>query len=88
VGEALQRLIVLSTTPAETASAPAAAAVQIKAAGERVLVIGHSNTVPTIIPALGGPSNVLINPNEIDRMFVLHLPAQGAASLLTMRYGA
>jgi len=78
----------LAITPVTIADDAAAAAAQIRAAGQRVLVIGHSNTVPTIIKTLGGPATVVINPTEFDRMFVLHLPAQGAASLLTMRYGA
>jgi broad specificity phosphatase PhoE len=78
----------LSITPLEIAGAPAAAATQIKAAGKRVLVVGHTNTVPPIIETLDGPASVVINANEFDRMFVLQVPAHGAESLLTLRYGA
>ena len=74
----------LSIAPVEIANNPAAAATQIKAAGERVVVVGHSNTVPAIIKALGGPPDLQIGPTEFDRMFVLHVPA---VSLLTMAYG-
>jgi phosphohistidine phosphatase SixA len=77
----------LSITPVEIAAAPAAAANQIKAAGKRVLVVGHTNTVPQIIHALGGPANVVINADQFDRMFVLEVPAHGAESLLTLHYG-
>jgi phosphohistidine phosphatase SixA len=77
----------LSLTPVEIANDPAAAAAQVKAAGKRVLVVGHTDTVPPLIKALGGPANVGINATEFDRMFVLEVPAHGGESLLTMRYG-
>ena len=41
-----------------------------------VLVIGHSNTVPEVIKALGGPT-VTIGDQEYDSLFVL-VPATGA----------
>ena len=75
----------LSIRPVEIADAPAAAARQVKAAGKRVLVVGHTNTVPQVIEALGGPANVVINAKEFDRMFVLQVPANRAASLLTLQ---
>ena len=85
--ETAQPLASLSSiTPVVIASNPAAAAAQIRAAGKRVLVVGHTNTVPLIIKALGGPPDVVIKPKEFNRLLVLHLPAQGADSLLTMRY--
>jgi len=62
------------------------AANQIKAAGKRVVVVGHSNTVPALIKKLGGPAGVVIGPAEFDRLFVLKVPAQGADSLLAVRY--
>jgi phosphohistidine phosphatase SixA len=76
----------LSITPAVIADDPAAAADQIRAA-KRVLVIGHSNTVPPMIKALGGPANVVIGATEFDRLFVMAVHANGAESLLAMRYG-
>src|SRR5262249_15424742 len=79
--------VLLSIAPAVIADDPVAAAAQIKAAGKRVLVVGHTNTVPAIIEALGGPANVVIQANEFDHLFVLQVPAHGAASLLTMHYG-
>jgi broad specificity phosphatase PhoE len=47
-----------------------------------VLVIGHSNTLPEIIKALGGPA-VTIDETEFDKMFILSLPK---ASLLIVHY--
>jgi broad specificity phosphatase PhoE len=52
--------------------------VRHRAPGETVVVVGHSNTIPPIIRALGGP----------DLLFVLTLPAQGAARLIRASYGA
>lgn len=45
-----------------------------------VLVIGHSNTLPAAIRALGGPE-VTIRENEYDAMYVLN-PATGALTLI------
>ena len=44
---------------------------------EVVLIVGHSNTLPAIIKALGGPA-VTIN-DEYDSLFVV-VPASGAVS--------
>jgi|SRR5262245_4429051 len=77
----------LSIAPVVIADDLSAAAAHIKAAGKRVLVVGHTNTVPPIIEALRGPANVVIQANEFDRLFALQVPVRGAASLLTMRYG-
>jgi broad specificity phosphatase PhoE len=48
-----------------------------------VLVVGHTNTVPEIIAALGGPTGVTIAADEFDRMFVL-----SHGHLTRLRYGA
>ena len=75
-----------SITPVVINNDPAAAAIQVKAAGKRVLVVGHTNTVPDTIEALGGPSDVVIEHNEFNRLFVLQVPASGAGSLLRLRF--
>jgi hypothetical protein len=51
-----------------------------------VVVVGHSDTVPEFIEALGGPADVVIDDHEFDRMFVLTLKPPAAASLLQFRY--
>jgi len=38
-------------------------------AEDTVFVVGHSNTVPAIIKALGGP-DVTIGDNEYDNLFI------------------
>ena len=64
----------------------AAARAQILAGGACVVVVGHSNTVPAFIEALGGPADVVIDDHEFDRMFVLTVTPPAAASLLQFRY--
>jgi len=54
--------------------------------GGIVGVAGHSNTVPGVIQALGGPAGITIDDNEFDRLFAL-TGAGGSASLVGMRYG-
>lgn len=54
--------------------------------GNVVLVVHHSNTVPTIVEKLGGVLTP-IRDNEFDRLVIMTLPAQGAASVVTLRYG-
>jgi len=58
--------------------------------GQKVLVVGHSNTVPDIIEAAGGPSLPEIESGEFDNLFVLTLCRCGRkrATLLNLQYGA
>ena len=51
-----------------------------------VVVVGHSNTLPEIIAALGGPT-VKIADTEYDNLFVLTVGAT-QSSLLRMHYGS
>ncbi|MCC7008488.1 MAG: histidine phosphatase family protein [Acidobacteria bacterium] len=57
--------------------------------GGLVLVVGHSNTVPAIVHALGGPRLPDLCDNEYATMFVMELASQpGAASrLIRTHYG-
>ena len=73
--------------PREISSDPQAARLDVLAAGERVLVVGHTNTVPQLIEALGGPATVEIDADEFDRLFVVNVQTDGTAAVLFMRYG-
>lgn len=55
--------------------------------GDRVMVVGHSNTVPRIIEALGGPSMGDLNENEFDNLFVL-VRCGHLVRLIELHYGA
>jgi hypothetical protein len=54
--------------------------------GGVVVVAGHSNTVPAVIQALGGPSGIVIADMEFDRFFAV-TAARGHAVLVATRYG-
>jgi broad specificity phosphatase PhoE len=62
-------------------------AVRAEPAGSRVLVIGHSNTVPQIVARLTGDS-IAIGEGEHDLLYVVTLPPRGRTSLMRLRYGA
>jgi broad specificity phosphatase PhoE len=55
--------------------------------GETVLVAGHSNTVPDIVAALGAPRPASICDSEYDNLYVVRVPASGAATVERRRYG-
>jgi broad specificity phosphatase PhoE len=57
--------------------------------GERVLIVGHSNTVPQIIHAAGGPELSSLPEEEFDNLFVLTVSGciRRRASLVRLRYG-
>jgi broad specificity phosphatase PhoE len=65
----------LGITPAALAAADVAglvSTIRTSHYGQKVLVVGHSDTVPQIIAEFGGPA-VSIGGNEYDNLFVLTL---------------
>ncbi len=58
--------------------------------GETLLIVGHSNTVPMIIAALGGPALPDIGDTEFDNLAVLTLCRCNLrpARLVSLQYGA
>lgn len=70
------------------AHAKAVADQVMKHAGETVLVVGHSNTVPAIVAALGAPQPREICDNEYDQLFVVIIGDGGPPRLISSRYGA
>jgi broad specificity phosphatase PhoE len=55
--------------------------------GQTVLVVGHSNTVPAIIEALGAPRPAEICDAGYDNAFIVTVPASGAATVLRVHFG-
>jgi broad specificity phosphatase PhoE len=51
-----------------------------------VLVVGHSNTVPSLLAALGCPEAVTIAGEEYDNLFVVVPKEGGKAALARLRY--
>jgi broad specificity phosphatase PhoE len=62
-----------------------AARIRTDALGGTVLVVGHSNTVPAIIAALGGPDVASIGDDDYHDFFVLQLDGK-TARLIHARY--
>jgi broad specificity phosphatase PhoE len=65
-----------------------AEAVHERPAGEAVLVVGHSNTIPGIIAALGGPQLPDLCEGEHANLFVLILSPGRPARMIRSIYGA
>lgn len=57
-------------------------------AGEAVLVIGHGNTVPEVIRALGGDSVPTIDEKKFDDMFVVTVYGKRRARVVRLKYGS
>lgn len=58
-------------------------------AGESVLVVGHSNTVPLMIAAAGGPSLPEIDEKEFDGLFIVVVTCRDRpATFIQLEYGA
>jgi phosphohistidine phosphatase SixA len=54
--------------------------------GENALVIGHSNSVPDVIKALGGDVVPIIDEKEFDDLFVVTVYAKGKARVTHLKY--
>jgi broad specificity phosphatase PhoE len=80
--------VVPATADVKTHVEAVAAAVRKQPAGSTVLVVGHSNTVPAIIAALGGERLPDLCDAEYDNLFVVTVPAAGPSRLARSRYGA
>jgi len=63
-------------------------AATLKVTPGRHLVLGHSNTTPELVVALGGSPGEAIDESEYDRLYVVIIPATGPVSTVLLRYGA
>ncbi|HSE41862.1 MAG TPA: phosphoglycerate mutase family protein [Acidobacteriota bacterium] len=63
-----------------------AKAIREKNAGQVVVVVGHSNTIPEIIQALGGPAMDEIDETQYDNFFIVTMANDGKSSLLKLKY--
>lgn len=53
----------------------------------RYLILGHSNTTPDMVAALGGDPGTPIDEIEYDRLYVVTVSGEGVSTLL-LRFGA
>lgn len=74
--------VAMTTVPAKDT---AALVETIKSAGGNVLVIGHSNSVPEVITALGVAAPVTVGDTEYDNLFVVRLGDKPAVLRLHYR---
>lgn len=57
--------------------------------GKIILVVGHSNTLPTLIADLGASKNVPeIKEDEYDNIYIITIPWFGKTKTIRMRFGA
>ena len=67
-------------------------AVAARGAGETILIVGHSNTVPRLVHALGGPALEDLQEHEYDSIYVVQQGAggseeSGGTKMMRLRYG-
>ncbi len=56
--------------------------------GEIILLVGHSNTMPTLIADLGASKNVpAIAEDEYDNIYLVSIPWFGKTKTIRLRYG-
>lgn len=60
---------------------------RLRASPGRHLVLGHSNTTPQLVAALGGEPGSPVEEDEYDRLYVVTLTEEGASTVL-LRFGA
>jgi broad specificity phosphatase PhoE len=54
--------------------------------GGRVMIVGHSNTVPELIQKLSGQTVPAIGEDEYDNIYIVTVPTFGKASVLRLKY--
>ena len=88
---AAQNGIAVTITPISKEYATALAKlIRAEYAGKTILVVGHSNTTPDVIRALGVTSadSLALEEDEYDDLFLVTLPPQGGAFMARVRFGA
>jgi broad specificity phosphatase PhoE len=88
VAEAMKLTPIVVSAGSASHVADVAAAVRARPAGEVVLVVGHSNTVPAIVTALGGPKLPDLCDSQYSQMFILQLDGMNPPKVIRATYGA
>ena len=78
---------VVAASAATTHPQDVATAVR-KHVGQTVLVVGHSNTIPAIVEALGAARPAAICDPEYDNLFVVTIAPDGKVGLVRAKFGA
>ncbi len=86
-GAKVTPMIVTAVSDTKAHAEAVAAKAKGTPAGSVVLIVGHSNTIPAIIAALGGPRVPDICDPEYSKLFVLEYPSSGPPRLIQAKYG-
>ena len=84
----LTPIVVPASSPVAAHAEAVAAAVRARPKGEVVLVVGHSNTIPAIIGALGGPRLPDLCDSQYSMLYMLEFGQPGAPRFVQANYGA
>jgi broad specificity phosphatase PhoE len=61
---------------------------KLRETGGRHLVVGHSNTTPTLVELLGGePGSPIDDAGEFDRLYIVAIGRNGSTSSVMLRFG-
>jgi broad specificity phosphatase PhoE len=63
-----------------------AARIAASGPGDRVLVVGHSNTVPALLRVLGVDAAITIGDSDYDNLFIVVPRREGRPVLLRLKY--
>jgi broad specificity phosphatase PhoE len=74
-------------TAGQTGGADSVAAAIMRHHGEKILVVGHTNTIPLIIAALGGPELPHLCDAEYSNLFVMNIAPNRNPTLVRLHYG-
>ncbi|MBC7892991.1 MAG: histidine phosphatase family protein [Sphingobacteriaceae bacterium] len=75
----------LTVQPYEAKDEGFAKTIVEKHGGQRVLVVGHSNTIPKLVNALAGTNLSNLNDDEYDALFVVTVPKRGTPQVVVLR---
>jgi phosphohistidine phosphatase SixA len=81
------RNVVVPVTSTPSYAADMAAAIKSVPVGDVVLVVGHSNTLASIVAALGGPKLSNLCDSQYSMMFILEMGGRGSPRLIRAHYG-
>lgn len=86
-GAPLAEQLKLTMLELETKEAPESVAQKLRAhAGATILVVGHSNTTPALIRALGIPNAPEIADDDFGNVFIVTLGENVAPKMMRLRY--
>jgi broad specificity phosphatase PhoE len=89
LAESLGLRVETTAPPRAVAAHAAEVAAAVRARSEHtIVVVGHSNTLPAILAALGGPRIADLCDGEYDQLFILRLDGSAPTSVVRARYGA